>query len=393
MENNNRTWEALSMKDRASFIKLAVQNGYKDIGSIRSLYNNYQDGGPIKEEYDYSDPGFQAEMAAFIDRIKQKALEISRTRELPKDTGIIEKYSDEDIRHAQNWADDRLFYRNQALEKIADFYPWLLTNSYRPSRLPSNQLEAYTDLKLYDRSYRQRQDVVDSMREGGTPGATCIATGTDDYNIAAKGELGPERESSVVTGNYTFRDNPSKYGFREKPIRQVSPGDIVQNNKNSPTHAMIFDSYDKDGTPLFNYSDGGVDAESMRYKVPYFNKISLTPEEEFNKAAAFEFVGTPQDSLLVARRYFNKALGGPLYNQNNPIESFQGNPYIPVVRYKDGGSIYIKPSKKGTFTAAAKKRHMGVQEFASKVLVNKEDYSPAMVKKANFARNAKKFKH
>lgn len=333
MENNNRTWEALSMKDRASFIKLAVENGYKDIGSIKSLYNKYQDGGPTKEEYDYSDPGFQAEMAAFIDRIKQRALEISRTRELPKDTSIVEKYSEEEIRDTQNWADDRLFYRNRELRKLATFYPWLLTKSYNPSKLPLNQRNIYTDYKLYDEEYRGIQGIVESMRGGGTPGATCISTGTDNYSIAAQEELGPERESSVVTGNYTFRDNPSKHGFREKSIQQVSPGDIVQNNKNSPTHAMIFDSYDKDGTPLFNYSNGGVDAESMRYKVPYFNRISLTPEEEFNKAAAFEFVGTPQDSLLVARRYFNKALGGPLYNQNNPIESFQGNPYIPVVRY------------------------------------------------------------
>jgi hypothetical protein len=55
--------------------------------------------------------------------------------------------------------------------------------------------------------------------------------------------------------------------------------------------------------------------------------------------------------------------------------------------------IKIKESKKGTFTAAAKKRGMGVQEFASKVLSNKENYSSAMVKKANFARNASKWKH
>lgn len=59
---------------------------------------------------------------------------------------------------------------------------------------------------------------------------------------------------------------------------------------------------------------------------------------------------------------------------------------------KRAGGIYIKPSKRGTFTAAAKKRGMGVQEFASKVLANKEDYSSAMVKKANFARNASRWK-
>lgn len=58
------------------------------------------------------------------------------------------------------------------------------------------------------------------------------------------------------------------------------------------------------------------------------------------------------------------------------------------VQYGEGGKIIIKPSKRGTFTAAAKKRGLGVQEFASRVLANKENYSSIMVKKANFARNA-----
>lgn len=61
--------------------------------------------------------------------------------------------------------------------------------------------------------------------------------------------------------------------------------------------------------------------------------------------------------------------------------------------FAEGGGIHIKPSKRGTFTAAATRHGMGVQEFARKVLANKEDYSPAMVKKANFARNAAKWKH
>jgi hypothetical protein len=59
----------------------------------------------------------------------------------------------------------------------------------------------------------------------------------------------------------------------------------------------------------------------------------------------------------------------------------------------EGGSIHIKPSKRGTFTAAASKHGMGVQQFASKVLAHPENYSPAMRKKANFARNASHWKH
>ena len=78
----------------------------------------------------------------------------------------------------------------------------------------------------------------------------------------------------------------------------------------------------------------------------------------------------------------------------------KGGIYLPEVlvtgtrkKHRNGGSIHIAPSKRGTFTAAATKHGMGVQEFASRVLKNKNSYSPAMVKKANFARNASKWNH
>ena len=76
----------------------------------------------------------------------------------------------------------------------------------------------------------------------------------------------------------------------------------------------------------------------------------------------------------------------------------RGGYYLPEIiitderkKHKNGGSIHIIPSKRGTFTTAATKHGMGVQEFASKVLRNKDSYSLAMVKKANFARNASKW--
>lgn len=64
---------------------------------------------------------------------------------------------------------------------------------------------------------------------------------------------------------------------------------------------------------------------------------------------------------------------------------------LPVEMKK--GGIHIAPSKRGTFTAAATKHGKSVQAFASQVLAHKENYSPAMVKKANFARNAAKWHH
>lgn len=53
--------------------------------------------------------------------------------------------------------------------------------------------------------------------------------------------------------------------------------------------------------------------------------------------------------------------------------------------------IKIAKSKEGTFTAAAKKSGESVQQKAKSVL-NNPSASPAMKKKANFARNAAKWK-
>lgn len=41
-------WSDLSMKDRASYIKLAVENGIYNLNSIRTIYNSFARGGPIK---------------------------------------------------------------------------------------------------------------------------------------------------------------------------------------------------------------------------------------------------------------------------------------------------------------------------------------------------------
>ena len=59
--------------------------------------------------------------------------------------------------------------------------------------------------------------------------------------------------------------------------------------------------------------------------------------------------------------------------------------------YNSGKDIHIKPSKRGTFTKAAKQHGMSVQSFANKVLRNPSKYSAAMRKKANFAHNASKW--
>lgn len=55
--------------------------------------------------------------------------------------------------------------------------------------------------------------------------------------------------------------------------------------------------------------------------------------------------------------------------------------------------IKIKPSREGTYTARAKAQGHTVQEQARIDLAPGSKASPAVKRKANFARNASKWKH
>lgn len=127
-----------------------------------------------------------------------------------------------------------------------------------------------------------------------------------------------------------------------------------------PIERPFFKPYDK-----YFYDQVFTDADAVPYRLierpnAVFERQYLTPNEikDFIKTKKY------QETLNALRRQ----------------------------KRKDGG-IHIAPSKRGTFTAAATKHGMSVQGFASKVLANKENYSPAMVKKANFAKNASKWNH
>lgn len=87
-----------------------------------------------------------------------------------------------------------------------------------------------------------------------------------------------------------------------------------------------------------------------------------------------------------ARNMFKlAAIGGVGITAANKVNSNKN--------YNSGKDIRIKPSKRGTFTKAAKQHGMSVQGFANKVLRNPSNYSAAMRKKANFAHNAAGWKH
>ena len=45
--NNKKSWDKLSMKDRATLIQLGVASGVYDIDTIRDTYNEFAEGGEL----------------------------------------------------------------------------------------------------------------------------------------------------------------------------------------------------------------------------------------------------------------------------------------------------------------------------------------------------------
>lgn len=61
--------------------------------------------------------------------------------------------------------------------------------------------------------------------------------------------------------------------------------------------------------------------------------------------------------------------------------------------YGDGGTITINSKNTDKFTKSASNAGMSVQDFASHILSNTDKYSPLQIKRANFTRNAARWKH
>jgi len=138
---------------------------------------------------------------------------------------------------------------------------------------------------------------------------------------------------------------------------------------------ILKDTYDK-VTPLKLFKHAFIEPGRLLSFTPPWKFSALS--KIFNEAPAVipGAIGTGAAAATI---------GGNILNQETPQQRYGGetNSYLQA-----RSGIYIKPENRGKFTAWAQNHDMGVQEAASKVMANKEEYSPSVVKMANFAKNA-----
>lgn len=187
---------------------------------------------------------------------------------------------------------------------------------------------------------------------------------------------------------YTFQEQIRK---TNNIIRNSYPYKLGYNIKNIKNNSKLLLNYLKDNKESFGALGlAGTAIGGILYGI----KLDSKYREEYEKSDIHEKIlnkyknRTNVENFKKNREDAMKALGEMSEEDKKGFKEYKKN----RLKFKYGG-IHIKPSKRGTFTATAKKHGMSVQGFASKVLANKGKYSSAMVKKANFARNASKWKH
>ena len=189
-------------------------------------------------------------------------------------------------------------------------------------------------------------------------------------------------EPMMKNGGYTKYEDGGTFDF----VRNQSPNPTTNFEKRMYNNTNKIQN--KDGSQsthkMMSWSDdnGFYAAPTIVEKNGKLIQLSEDEAQEYAyKTGELKQFKTDKEAQEYARNGYKKVTPMEIFSPN---EEYRG--------FEDGG-INIKPENKGKFTEWAKSKGMGVQEAASKVMSNKEDYSSTIVKRANFAKNAASWGH
>lgn len=315
---NPHTGQILKSENHPTF-DLAVEGeknaGYKIVrgydGNLYSIPNqpdnyvenpNILDGDEKEQTLSGKKPTLEEFIQAKADSTRNAAFEKSKNRK----TGVKIPY-----KASKEYLDGLLFTITDKRE-IAD------TNFVGPS-IERKELvkNGSGNINYYKKAY---YNALEEYKDKCDYGYNCIGTATDNY---------PE-DSRTVT-NEDFYKNYNKYGFVRIPFSEVKEGDIVQDNR----HALIYSGQDEYGSPLFNYSRGGITEFDYVKNGHYPSKNYIVSR----------YVGTPELIQQWTEEYNtnnNKKHGGKLnkFATGGPIGEGQKTYNHPKYNHAEEAEMY-----------------------------------------------------
>jgi hypothetical protein len=211
------------------------------------------------------------------------------------------------------------------------------------------------------------------------------AYGARNYLLPAGAIRALYRPDSTLIDAYNVRYNPSSDQFYRDTLSTEEEAMVPEKYGTYAAGGGLSRSkdYGSKNKPYPSVSSSDFAGGGRSYPIP-------TKADAIDALRLAGLHHRPDVKAKVYAKYpgLKKAYGGQLPQwlyeaRGNAMKNSEYNPKDMAY----GGSIKIAPSKRGTFKAQATRMGMGVQEAASHILANKDNYSSAMVKKANFAKN------
>lgn len=374
-------WSELKAAEKARVIQFAIKNGVSDINTIRDTYNIYAEAEGGRMHIDLSKKDTLT-----------SAVPVSRGRDM------LTKVEVRGHRFEDGGDSSDL-----KLAKLNDRYDKMKANSQR------EWLQSWYDKRLPAINKEELKDYVTLGMQVPYYTPDSKQLGFTNYQLpdSVKGAylpvfFGPEYTPTTVLNNPKLRSNWDRV-----------PGVIYFNTVRGTTPIHEFThatQYGGLGTYNPQFTNGKDIQETQSYlqqpdeqharimELRYINQLdpektdyTLEDVKKLYRFSAGKDVIKELNQGGMSDEDIMNALNTWASNSSKTSNPFdQGNEAHLAA---SGGKIHIASSKKGTFTAAASKHGKSVQTFASQVLAHKENYSPAMVKKANFARNFGGHKH
>lgn len=215
---------------------------------------------------------------------------------------------------------------------------------------------------------------------------------TRDTAIANGVANGSSQQAFYEDMFHSLTDYMKEHGIEENVGRPTAYNIIAHHAMESSSGGRLPAAFNYGGIRLpgsTNYKKfDGIDNFIKDYMENTIGGRSVFEQAANGNAMSFE----DYMKTLKKNGYFEADLD--TYTRNAKNDGYmRAKQFLDDIPYQTGGEIHIKENNRGKFTEAAKRAGKSVQAYAAQILANKENYSPTLVKRANFARNARKWKH
>ena len=271
MTNNKTKWEALSLKDKASLMKIFLSQGIQDPTEMKNYYNQFQSQKHSQQNNSFADGG-QTNMDEVYAMQRQMNPGLQQQMAQPsRNQGTIAA--------APKGTFSKGFDNRTAAQRNADYLNPIKGAAERNAQAYQNGNSVWNGLQTVGET--ALNSAAATLGAGAVKGVT-----------TAVSKVAPIAGKAIQGAGYLVDTNPLNY---------LTPTNNVQSTA---------------------------------------RKVSGVLSAPTLKGMATKTLQT--GTKLGTKALYNQAhfaLGGPLFNEDNPIEAFGGMQTLPPVRFSAGGKI------------------------------------------------------